>query len=219
MRTSPSAVFDDGTLRLARRAPPARRRALRHAARVRALPRGGRAARAPPAGLGLAPRPRRRAACSCALLRPPTPASCSRTSRAPFPEKGARGAAPDRPRVGREPGRRVLRVPGGLALDASTTCGRASRYDGVENLEAARARGKGVILLSAHFGSWELGALAAGQLGEPISVGRRGPLDNPLTRGGDRAPPHAVRQPRHRQAGGAARDAARDARRTRRWRS
>lgn len=52
-------------------------------------------------------------------------------------------------------------------------------YEGVENLAAARARGKGVILLSAHFGSWELGALAAGLLGEPIASVVR-PLDNPL---------------------------------------
>jgi KDO2-lipid IV(A) lauroyltransferase len=52
-------------------------------------------------------------------------------------------------------------------------------YDGVENLEAARALGRGVILLSAHFGSWELGALAAGLLGQPIASVVR-PLDNPL---------------------------------------
>src|SRR5262249_5493212 len=51
-------------------------------------------------------------------------------------------------------------------------------YEGVENLAAARARGRGVILLSAHFGSWEVGALAAGLLGEPISSVVR-PLDNP----------------------------------------
>jgi KDO2-lipid IV(A) lauroyltransferase len=44
---------------------------------------------------------------------------------------------------------------------------------------AARARGKGVFLLSAHFGSWELGAIRAGMLGEPISPVVR-PLDNLL---------------------------------------
>ncbi|HMA18998.1 MAG TPA: lysophospholipid acyltransferase family protein, partial [Thermoanaerobaculia bacterium] len=43
----------------------------------------------------------------------------------------------------------------------------------------ARARGRGVFLLSAHFGSWEVGALVAGLLGEPISPVAR-PLDNPL---------------------------------------
>ena len=50
---------------------------------------------------------------------------------------------------------------------------------GEENLAAARRRGKGVFLLSAHFGSWELGAIRAGLLGEPIAPVVR-PLDNPL---------------------------------------
>ena len=50
---------------------------------------------------------------------------------------------------------------------------------GREHLDAARARGKGVFLLSAHFGSWELGAVRAGLLGEPIASVMR-PLDNAL---------------------------------------
>lgn len=50
---------------------------------------------------------------------------------------------------------------------------------GEEHLRAARTRGKGVFLLSAHFGSWEIGALVAGLLGEPIAPVVR-PLDNPL---------------------------------------
>jgi Kdo2-lipid IVA lauroyltransferase/acyltransferase len=68
--------------------------------------------------------------------------------------------------------------------------GRLSREDllsrvsveGEEHLRAARARGKGVFLLSAHFGSWEVGALVAGLLGEPIAPVAR-PLDNPLLEG------------------------------------
>ena len=40
------------------------------------------------------------------------------------------------------------------------------------------ARGKGVFLLSAHFGNWEIGALAAGLLKRPIASVVR-PLDNP----------------------------------------
>ncbi len=50
---------------------------------------------------------------------------------------------------------------------------------GREHLDAARARGKGVFVLSAHFGSWELGAVRAGLLGEPIASVAR-PLDNAL---------------------------------------
>jgi KDO2-lipid IV(A) lauroyltransferase len=53
------------------------------------------------------------------------------------------------------------------------------RVVGEEYLRAARARGKGVFLLSAHLGNWEVGALVAGLLGEPISPVAR-PLDNPL---------------------------------------
>ncbi|HEX9689016.1 MAG TPA: lysophospholipid acyltransferase family protein [Thermoanaerobaculia bacterium] len=50
---------------------------------------------------------------------------------------------------------------------------------GAGHLAAARARGKGVFLLSAHLGSWEIGALVAGLLGEAIAPVVR-PLDNPL---------------------------------------
>jgi Kdo2-lipid IVA lauroyltransferase/acyltransferase len=50
---------------------------------------------------------------------------------------------------------------------------------GEEHFASARARGKGVFLLSAHFGSWELGAIRAGLIAGPISSVVR-PLDNPL---------------------------------------
>jgi KDO2-lipid IV(A) lauroyltransferase len=50
---------------------------------------------------------------------------------------------------------------------------------GEENYALARARGKGVFLLSAHFGSWELGAIRAGLIAGPIASIVR-PLDNPL---------------------------------------
>ena len=51
--------------------------------------------------------------------------------------------------------------------------------EGEEHFAAARARGKGVFLLSAHFGSWEIGAIRAGMIDGPISSVVR-PLDNPL---------------------------------------
>lgn len=53
------------------------------------------------------------------------------------------------------------------------------RIAGEANLETARARGKGVFLLSAHIGGWELGAIRAGLIGEPIAPVVR-PLDNSL---------------------------------------
>jgi Kdo2-lipid IVA lauroyltransferase/acyltransferase len=49
---------------------------------------------------------------------------------------------------------------------------------GAEHYLASVARGKGVFLLSAHFGNWEIGALAAGLLARPIASVVR-PLDNP----------------------------------------
>ncbi len=52
------------------------------------------------------------------------------------------------------------------------------RVVGEENLAAARARGRGVFLLSAHFGGWELGAIRAGLIDGPIAPVVR-PLDNP----------------------------------------
>ena len=54
----------------------------------------------------------------------------------------------------------------------------AMRMEGTANLEAARARGKGVLLLTGHFGPWELLPLAASLFYEPIHVVAR-PLDNP----------------------------------------
>ncbi len=54
------------------------------------------------------------------------------------------------------------------------------RIVGREHLDAALALGRGVFLLSAHIGSWEVAALAAGLIvpGGFVVVNR--PLDNPL---------------------------------------
>ncbi len=49
---------------------------------------------------------------------------------------------------------------------------------GGEHYLSSVARGNGVFLLSAHFGNWEIGALAAGLLARPIASVVR-PLDNP----------------------------------------
>lgn len=56
------------------------------------------------------------------------------------------------------------------------------RFYGLHHLTAARRQGKGVLILTGHFGLWELLTPAAGLLGVPVSVVYR-PLDfTPLER-------------------------------------
>ena len=43
-------------------------------------------------------------------------------------------------------------------------------FENIENLDDALAENKGVILLSAHFGNWELGGIALSVLGYPMNV-------------------------------------------------
>ncbi len=51
-------------------------------------------------------------------------------------------------------------------------------YEGLEHYERARAQGRGVLILTAHFGAWELSAFAHALYGYPMAVLVR-PLDNP----------------------------------------
>jgi KDO2-lipid IV(A) lauroyltransferase len=51
-------------------------------------------------------------------------------------------------------------------------------YQGLENFEAARQRGKGVIFLTAHLGGWEIGSFVHSLNGNPLHVVVRA-LDNP----------------------------------------
>ncbi len=73
---------------------------------------------------------------------------------------------------------------GRTAVDVARSDRLASRPDdaevaveGLERLLAARARGNGVLLVTAHFGPWELLPLMAVRRYEPIHVVAR-PLDN-----------------------------------------
>ena len=43
-------------------------------------------------------------------------------------------------------------------------------YDGFENYEAARAAGYGVLLLTGHFGGWEIGSFVHSIFGNPIKI-------------------------------------------------
>jgi KDO2-lipid IV(A) lauroyltransferase len=52
-------------------------------------------------------------------------------------------------------------------------------HDGLENFLAAQQRGKGVLLLTGHFGAWELGSFAHSLYGYPIKIVVRD-LDNRL---------------------------------------
>ena len=47
---------------------------------------------------------------------------------------------------------------------------RFVKLEGLSNVDEALKRGKGVIILSAHIGNWELGGYALGKVGYPISA-------------------------------------------------
>lgn len=54
-----------------------------------------------------------------------------------------------------------------------------SRCEGIENIHAALAKGKGAIVITAHVGNWEFSGLAVARaVGSLLSVARQ--LDNPL---------------------------------------
>ena len=55
---------------------------------------------------------------------------------------------------------------------------RVAVYQGLENFEAARQHGQGVIFLTAHLGGWEIGSFVHSLNGNPLHVVVRA-LDNP----------------------------------------
>jgi KDO2-lipid IV(A) lauroyltransferase len=52
------------------------------------------------------------------------------------------------------------------------------RYDGLENFQNALARGRGVLVATAHLGNWELSAFSHAWMTAPMHIVVR-PLDNP----------------------------------------
>jgi KDO2-lipid IV(A) lauroyltransferase len=95
-------------------------------------------------------------------------------------------AFPEKPVAERR--RIVRRVFDGLGRQLAEFCrfpkytkanvGEVAIYDGFEHFEAARARGKGVLFLTAHLGGWEVGSFAHSLYGNPLRIVVR-PLDNP----------------------------------------
>jgi KDO2-lipid IV(A) lauroyltransferase len=56
--------------------------------------------------------------------------------------------------------------------------GQWIHYDGLENFTAAQAKGKGVLVATAHLGNWELSAFTHALMTAPMHIVVR-PLDNP----------------------------------------
>src|SRR5947209_12783716 len=55
-------------------------------------------------------------------------------------------------------------------------------YDGFQNFADARARGKGVLFLTAHFGGWEIGSFVHSLNGNPMNIVVRPLEDRKSTR-------------------------------------
>jgi len=67
----------------------------------------------------------------------------------------------------------------GLAHTTPQALAKRCRFEGLEHLQEALDRGRGVLALTAHLGNWELGGLAMAARGVPFyAVGRR--QSNPL---------------------------------------
>ena len=159
--------------------------------KARSAARGPRGARPLPPGDGASPR-------SCRGARPSGSGGGSRrlflrgsASRRRILFENLAAALPRKEPRGDRSASDARRPSGSARPSSSSSRSRGSReadvrsrieISGEENLRAARARGKGVFLLSAHIGSWELGAIRAGLLGEPIAPVVR-PLDNPRLEG------------------------------------
>ena len=70
--------------------------------------------------------------------------------------------------------------------DPATAHGLLAEWRGIEHFEAARARGKGVVLVTAHLGNWELGGTLLALRGLPMTVITLEEPSSELTRWRDR---------------------------------
>jgi lauroyl/myristoyl acyltransferase len=57
-----------------------------------------------------------------------------------------------------------------LTMSRDECAALSHRYEGREYLDEALSRGRGVVLLTAHLGHWEIGGLGLSALGYPINV-------------------------------------------------
>jgi Kdo2-lipid IVA lauroyltransferase/acyltransferase len=134
-------------------------------------------------GIGILPRPLARA--KCVLL-----AHTVRLLHRKLWRVGVRNleiAFPELPL--RERKQILLRVYTGMGRHLAEFClfprytaenaDRTVIYEGFENFDAARRSGKGVLLLTGHFGAWEIGSFFHSLKGNPMKIVVRD-LDNPL---------------------------------------
>jgi len=94
-----------------------------------------------------------------------------------FPEKSQR----ERRKILRAAYVSLGRLLGEACLFPHYTAANASEvavYQGFENFEAGEKRGKGVLLLTGHFGGWEVGSFFHSLMGHPMQIVVRA-LDNP----------------------------------------
>src|SRR6201985_844865 len=95
-----------------------------------------------------------------------------------FPEKGRK----EKLRILRELFKGLGRQLAEFALFPrykKETASQVAIYDGCQNFAEARARGKGVLFLTAHFGGWEIGSFVHSLNGNPMNIVVRA-LDNPF---------------------------------------
>ena len=74
---------------------------------------------------------------------------------------------------------RVLAMTAQFPRINKENVGEFIRHEGFENYARAKARGRGVLVATAHLGNWEFSAFAHALMTEPMSIVVR-PLDNPL---------------------------------------